>query len=408
MAEEAAPIKPDDRESNQDDDGISLLDLAIVIAKRKGLILGLPLAVAVIAAIVAFLLPNIYTGTTKILPPQQTPSASSVILSQLGSLAGGLASGAPGLKNPNDLYIGMLRSRTVADNLIERFELRKRYDVHYMEQARAKLLDITSITSGRDSIITIQAEDKDPKFAAELANAYVDELFKLTKVLAVTETSQRRLFFERQLAQARENLTKAETSAKKALEQGGVLKVDEQGRSLIETAARLRAQITVKEVQLSSMRTFASENNPDLILVQKELEALKRELAKAEGTGPRSGSNETSGKGMDNLALLRDMKYHETVYELLARQYELAKIDEARDASIIQVLDKALEPERKSKPVRIRIVLLSALAATLVGVILAFVLESLTKMHNDPRTAERWQAFMQQMRLRAWSRNRRL
>src|SRR6266571_8569295 len=195
------------------DDEVSLLDLLIVLAKHKRLVLGLPLVVAIAAAIVSLLLPNIYTGTTRILPPQQSASAATALLNQLGGAAGvltGATGGALGLRNPNDLYVGMLKSRTVADNLIARFDLAKVYDENRLSDARKYLQKQTTIVAGRDGIITIEVDDRDPKRAAELTNAYVDELMKLTKVLAVTEASQRRLFFERQLLQAKDNLTAAE------------------------------------------------------------------------------------------------------------------------------------------------------------------------------------------------------
>ena len=132
--------------------------------------------------------------------------------------------------------------------------------------------------------------------------------------------------------------------------------VEGQGRVMAETSARLRAQITVKEIQIGAMRTFASEQNPELQRTQQQLEVLKRELARTEGTSgsSRSSSNaETNGKGIENLRLLREMKYNEVTYELLAKQYEMAKIDEAKDSAVIQVMDKAIEPDRKSKPRRV-------------------------------------------------------
>ncbi len=371
------------------EDEISLLDLAIVLAKHKKLVVGLPAVVAVVAAAIALLLPNIYTATTKILPPQQNQSATSAMLAQLGNVAG-LVGGAAGLKNPNDLYVGMLKSRTVADNLIKRFDLNNRFEQKYQSSTRNSLASNSVITAGKDSIITIEVDDKDPKFAAELANAYVDELFKLTKVLAVTEASQRRLFFEQQFTQAKDNLAKAEISARQALEQGGLLKVDEQGRAMVENTARLRAQITVKEVQIGAMRTFAADRNPDLRLAQQELESMKRELAKIEGTSGITGARtEPSGKGIDNLRLLRDMKYYEVIYELLAKQWELAKIDEAKDTAIVQVMDKAIEPDRKSKPKRSLIVILTALVAGFFAIIWAFIREAGVRARQNPQQAER-------------------
>src|SRR5260370_30321110 len=181
-AEENAPAE----------DEVSLLDLLIVLAKHKRIVLGVPFIVAIGAAIFSLLMPNIYTGTTRILPPQQSASAASALLNQLGGAFGGIgaAGGALGIRNPNDLYIGMLKSRTVADNLIARFDLSKVYQQELQSSTRTALQGNTSIAAGRDGIIAIEVDDKDPKRAAELANAYVDELMKLTKVLAVTQTSQ--------------------------------------------------------------------------------------------------------------------------------------------------------------------------------------------------------------------------
>lgn len=398
MTESSNPA--DSQSPEADDDEISLLDLLIVLAKHKKLVLGLPFVVAVLAAGISLLMPNIYTGITKILPPQQSQSGASAMLAQLGGLAG-LAGGAAGLKNPNDLYVGMLKSRTVADNLIQRFDLNKLYEQEYQSNTRKQLDGLTIINSGKDSIITIEVDDKDPKRAAELANAYVDELFKLTKVLAVTEASQRRLFFERQFEQARDNLAKAEAAARQALEKGGLVQVEGQGRAIVETTARLRGQITVKEVQIGAMRTFATDRNPDLQLAQKELEALKHELARIEGpSGSKSGNaQENSGSGIDTLGLLRNVKYYETIYELLAKQFELAKIDEAKDSAVVQVMDKAIEPDRKSKPKRSLIVLLSAFAALFIGILWTFVREGTVRAKVDPQQASR---LLELKRYLAW------
>jgi tyrosine-protein kinase Etk/Wzc len=335
------------------------------LAKHKKLVAGLPAAAAAAAAVVCLLLPDLYTATTKILPPQQNQSASALI-AHLGSLAAS-TSGAPisGLKNPSDLYVGMLKSRTVADNLIARFELNHMYDQRYQSETRKRLEKRTAIVAGKDGIITVQVEDRDPKRAAALANGYVDELFKLTKVLAVTEASQRRLFFERQMEEAKNHLAKAELSARLAMEKGGLVQVEGQGRALLDMSAKLRAQITVKDVQIGAMRAFATAQNPELLRHQQELEAMKRELARIEGNGAASpnGPTQMSEKAIGNLRLLREMKYYEATYELLAKQLELAKIDEARDSALIQVLDKAIEPDRSSKPLRLQIVLLSTLLA---------------------------------------------
>lgn len=384
------PSNLPDNQLAGDEDHINVLDLLIVLAKHKLLILGLPVVVAMIAAGYSLSIPNIFTGSTKILPPQGQ-SSSSALLAQLGGLVGGVA----GIKNPNDLYIGMLRSRTVADGLIRRFDLKSYYGQKYQSTTRKVLDGKTFINSGKDGIITIEVDDKDPKRAAELTNAYVDELLKLTNVLAVTEASQRRLFFERQFEQAKDNLTKAEADARRAMDKGGLVQVEGQGRAMIENTARLRGQITVKEVQIGAMRTFATENNPDLKLAQQELESLKRELARIEGTsGSATGiARENDRSGIDSVSLLRNVKYRETIYELLAKQFELAKIDEARDSAVVQVMDKAIEPDRKSKPWRSMIVVVSALVALIVAIMWAVIREAVDRASCDRQKAERLQAL---------------
>jgi len=392
--------------SAAEEDEISLLDLLIVLAKHKRLVLGLPLVAAVVAAIISFLLPNVYTGTTKILPPQQSASVASALLNQLGGAFGGLLAGAGGSplgRNPTDLYVGMLKSRTVADNLISRFELGKSYDEDRLSDTRKRLEEETTIAAGRDGIITIEVEDRDPKRAADLANAYVEELMKLTKVLAVTEASQRRLFFERQLLQAKDSLTAAEITARQGLQKGGLAQVDAQGRSMIEVTARLRAQVSVKEVQIGAMRTFAAEGNPELQRAQQELEALRRELSRIEGSSPIAAigrSGEAGNAGLDNLGRLRDVKYYEFLYELLAKQYELAKIDEAKDAAVVQVMDKAIEPDRRSKPKRTLIVLLSTLVTLFASIIFAVILEVVVRARADPEQASRLESLRRYLRWR--------
>ena len=386
------------------EDEVSLLDLLIVLAKHKRIVLGVPLVAAIGAAIISLILPNSYTGTARILPPQQSASAASALLNQisggLGNL-GGIAGGAIGLRNSSDLYVGMLRSRTVADNLIGRFDLGKLYGEDRVSDTRKRLEKETAIVAGRDGIITIEVDDRDPKRAAGLANGYVDELIKLTNVLAVTEASQRRLFFERQLLQAKDNLTAAEIAARQGLQKGGLAQVDAQGRSMIEVTSRLRAQISAKEVQIGAMRTFAAEGNPELQRTQQELEALRRELARVEGSSPiatlRKGET-SGGSGLDNLGRLRDVKYYEFLYELLAKQFELAKIDEAKDAVVVQVMDKAIEPDRKSKPRQWLIVSLSILLGLLVSVIWVLIREALAKAAADPQRASRIEILRDSLR----------
>lgn len=376
-----------------DDDEISLLDLAIVLAKHKWLILGLPAIVAVLAIIVTLMMTPQFTATAKMLPPEKSQGASA-LMAQLGGLAG-LAGGAAGIKNPNDLYIGMLKSRTLQDAMIKRFDLMKLWEAKLESSVRQRLGAMSNITSGKDSIITIEVTDEDPKRAADMANAYIDELYKLSKSIATTEASRRRLFFEQQFLLAKDQLAKAEMAARQGLEKGGIVKVDDQGRTMVETSARLRGQISVKEVQIGAMQSFAAPGNPELRMAQQELAVLKNELARTEGANTRKAkSGQLEGiQGFENLNLLRDLKYFETIYELLARQYEMAKIDEAKDSAIIQVMDAAIPPDHKSKPKRAMMVIIATLAAGFVAILFAFIKEAMAKATQDPLQSERLRVF---------------
>lgn len=373
------------------DTDLSLLDVLIMLAKRKFLLVGLPFVVALIAAGYSLTLPNIFTANTRILPPQGQPGAVAMLAQQLGGIAG-LVGGSAGLKNPNDLYVAMLRSRTVADYLNQRFGLMTLWQIDnkHRSQLYERLERVTRISSGKDGVITIEVEDKNPKFAAELANAYVDELVKFSSVLAVTEGAQRRLFFERQLALAKDNLASMEVAARQALEAGGLSSVDAEGRAMVEASARLRGQITVKEVQIASMRTYAAEGNPELRFAQQELDSMRDKLRKLEGEGRADPKGrEANGRASESLRLLREYKYRETILELLAKQYELAKIDEAKDPSLIQVLDKAIEPDQRSAPRRTRIVLVSAFLAFFVAILWVILWEFAASTGSDPQRKSR-------------------
>ncbi len=374
---------------SQADDEISLLDILIVLAKHKKLVLGLPIVAGLLALGITFLMPNWYTATTKILPPQQSQSSAAAMLGQLGALAG-MAGGSLGIKNPNDMFVAMLKSRTIADAIIERFKLKELYDEKYLQDTRKELSNNVNISSGKDGVITIDVDDKDPKRAADMANTYVDELEKLTLKLAVGEAGQRRLFFEKQLKQSKDELTQAEIELTKYQKQKGVIDPKGQAGLTISAAAALRAQITAKEVQLASLRSFATPENPDLLRAQQELASLRVEMAKIS----RGGSGEigdvlvSMGKapeeGAEYFRRFRDLKYYETLYELLAKQHEVAKIDEAKNATLVQVLDRAEPPERKSKPKRLLILLLSLFGAGLVALLGAFGMNSIEQSRREP------------------------
>jgi tyrosine-protein kinase Etk/Wzc len=354
-----------------DESEISLLDHLIVYTENRRFVLRAVAIGAAIATVVAFLLPIRYEAKTVLLPPAQNTSLGTTLLGQLtsgslgslGSLAS-LAGGSLGLKNPADMYVALLKSRTVEDGMIQHFGLMQEYHDKRMSDARKDLEHRTTILAGaKDGLIRLSVEDPNPGRAAELANGYVEEFRQLSASLAITEAARRRLFFGQQLEQAKDKLTVAENAMTQVQRSTGVLQMDSQARALIESAAVLRAQVAAKQVQIEGMRSFAAEDNPELILAKQELAALQAQLAKVAGSSSDPGSDINLSKGrvteagMEYLRRYRDLKYQETVYELLAKEFEIAKLDEAREGSIVQVVDVAVPPDRKSFPPRLLIIL---------------------------------------------------
>lgn len=376
------------------EEDLTLLDILIFLLKHKWLIVKVTFGSALVAVVASLLMPNVYTGVARVLPPQQGQSAANLLLSQLGGLAS-MAGSSLGLKNPSDLYVGMLSGQTVADAVINRFDLKTIYKMNTMVETRLALGNNRSIAAGRDGLITIQFDDKDPERAAAVANAYVEELQKMTQSLAITEAGQRRAFFEQQLVQAKADLTNAEVALKVSQEKTGLIKLDEQSRAIIEAVALLRGQIAAKEVELRAIQSFATERNPEFIRADRQLAGLRAELEKLEGA-PVSGRGDVfvpTGKvpevGLEYVRLFRDVKYYEAMFELLAKQFELAKIDEARDSVIIQFVDRATPPDRKSKPKRALIVISITFLAGIVAVLWAFAREMKARAAHDPVLARR-------------------
>ncbi len=393
---ESETLPPEAAHDDRDDE-ISLLELLITMARRKWLIFKITAAFALVALVVSFVLPKSYTATTTVLPPQQNSSLSSAIISQIGSLGslGALAGSSMGLKNPNDMFVAMFKSRTVEDAMIQRFGLMAEYRQKYMSTARKAFEKHAIVEAGtKDNLIHISVDDKDPKRAAEIANAYVDEYRKLSEHLAIGEAAQRRLFFEQQLEQAKDNLENAEEALKETEQKTGMIQLDSQARALIESAAALRAQVTAKEVQLQAMRTYATGQNSDVVQAQQELDSLKAQLTKLGGNADDSAGlivpkGLVPQAGIEYVRKLRDVKYYETIFGILARQYELAKLDEAKEGALIQVVDPAIVPDYKSFPKRGLITIIAAIAGFFIGICVAFFREGMERLRQDPEQNER-------------------
>jgi uncharacterized protein involved in exopolysaccharide biosynthesis len=379
-------------------DEISLLEMLIVVAVHKRMVLLVTAGFAIIAALVSLILPQRYTATVTMLPPQQASPAGAALASQLGAMGGmaAMASGSFGFRSPNEMYVAMLKSRTVESAMVQHFGLMQEYRKRYESDARKAFERHTDVNgSGRDGLIHISVEDGDPRRAADLANGYVDQFRNLSQHLAITEASQRRLFFEQELEHARSDLANAEQALQQTEQTSGVIQLDSQARALIESGAALRAQITAREVQIQGMETYATNENAQLVQAQRELESLRAQLAKLGGSADNSTGELIVPKGripeagLEYIRKLRDVKYSEAIFEVLLKQFEMAKLDEAKQGSLVQVVDPAVPPDKRSFPKRVLIVLLATALGFLAGILNAFVISGLHRMQDDSETARK-------------------
>ncbi len=363
----------------------SLLDLLIVLARRRRWITGWTLSLTVATVLVSFLIPNEYTAETVVLPPSQNSSMAAGLLSQFAgnSALATMASSTLGIKNPDDIYVSLFRTRTVEDAMIQRFDLEKRYRTKTMVDTRKKFEKLATVTLGpKDGLIRIDVRDKDPKIAAEMANAYVDDYRKLSANLAITEATRRRMFFQQQLADAQKNLAKSEEAFKQAEQTTGMLQIDSQARALIESATALRAQIVGLQAQIEGMKSYATADNPTMVVARQQLATLQAQLAQLGGNTQDPDSlivpkGKIPQASLEYIRHYRDLRYSETITELLAKQYEMAKLDEARQGALIQVADVAVPPDKKSSPRRLLIAITAFLAALLFTGLWAIFAESL-------------------------------
>jgi tyrosine-protein kinase Etk/Wzc len=387
---------------------IGLTDLLTWLGEGKRTIALTTIGVGIVALVIAMLLTPVFTARTTMLAPgsqqQSTSAAALAALGSLGGLAGGLAP-----KSPDELYVALLKSDSVVRALAERFDLRRHYDVDTFEALRKVLPRYVRVASDKKSgLIGIEVDDESPKFAADLANAHADEVGKLLGRLAVSEAQLRRVFFQNQLTETKENLVKAEQALQSVQEKSGVIVLDKQAEALILGAAQLRAQITEREVQLKVLRTAATDQNPDVMRLGSELRALRAELSRMESTqGPTTGSavempvGKLPAASIDYVRARRELKLQETLLESMVRQFEIAKLDESKEGPALQVVDAALPPDHKAKPSRALIVLASALVALLASAVFVVVRRySALAREQDPERAAAWQALRNAWRLR--------
>ena len=362
-------------------DDISLLDMLQVVADNLRMLVIGPLLVGLAALGIAYLIPPTYTAKVQFIPPKQQQSSAAAALSDLGVL-GGAAGAIVGVKNPADQYAALTKSSSVADALIAKFNLRERYDKKFNDDTRKALAENTKVTVGpKDGLISIEVDDKDPKVAADISNSYVEELRKLLNRVALTEAQQRRVFFEKQVIDAKSSLVRAELALKASGVDGTALKIS--SSAALEGVARLKAQISVQEVKIAAMRGYLADTAPDFKQAQTELAALRNQMDRAD-------KNEGASSGQsDYVARFRDFKYQETLLALYLRQFELARVDESREGAVIQVVDAAMPPERKSKPKKALIAIIAAAATGVLLLLWVFVRHALMSAEKNVESAKK-------------------
>ena len=371
------PIESARNDSTISSDEISFSTMVRTLRREKRRFLLPVSCVALAAAATAFLIPPQYTAEAVILTPQQAQPSLSAMAQLSGGGAGlaglSLLSGF-GLRNPSDLYVGILQSRTIIDAVIVRFNLKAVYSVEGFYGARKHLTRNTSIKAGKDTLIHIEVSDRDPRRAADLANAFVSELASQNSTVALTEASQRRLFFEQQLVKEKSLLAKAEVDLRDTQQVSGLVVPTGQAEAMMRSISQLHAEILSRQAQLAGLKTYVADENPRLQRLTREIAALQSELATLENGTHVAGKPEVPigalpQAGLEYIRRLREVKYHESLFEGLSKQYEAARLDEAKAAPLIQVIDRAVKPEKKSWPPRALIIAGSTLLAAFASAI---------------------------------------
>lgn len=381
------------QQTERERQNVTLHDYFHVLAKRSRMILTVTLAAALLSVGASVLLPSVYSATAKIIPPQQEGGLLSSLMGQLGNLAS-FAGDVVGKGSKADMYVEILKSRAIMDPIIDRFQLMKLYRQDYREFTYRQLEDNAEISAGKKSgIVSITVDDEDPARAAAMANAFAEELEKLLLRLNVTGSGQNRLFLEERLGRAKADLVRAEDALKAFQSKHKAIGLEKQAEASIEGIAQLKAQLAAQEVLLATYRRQLTDSTPEVKNAKASIANLSAQIVRLEGIGaggaiPAVGS--VPAIGQEYIRVMREFKTQETLVELLTKQYEMAKFSEANNVPVVQVVQKALAPDRKSKPSKRKLVMLVTLGALFLSSAFAFVLENLERMSAEER--ERWKS----------------
>ena len=385
---------------------INLIDLLIALGHEKLTLIVVTLLAAFTGVIVSLNTAPTYVSRVSIMPSQQSGGSGLASLGSLAGLAGlgGLSNIASGIKSSDEMYIALMRSQSVQSALINQLKLKERYEAKNTEEARQALtLNVTILADKKSGLLFIDAQDKDPEFAAQLANAQVKELNVILSRLAVTEAQQRRAYYEQQIVKSQAKIPQLELEFKDAQKSSGL-----EVASLLSEAGTLPGQIAAKELQLQVLSRFATAQNPDLKRLAVEISALRAQMARYElsKTEPKTSEPNNLGQLAESTKTkfvqkatqaYNTLKIQEALLDGYVKQLELAKVDEAKEGPPVQVVDEAKAPEMRAKPERKKLVL----AYTVTGLIVAFVLAALRallrQIRSTPEGLKRWSQLK-----RAW------
>jgi len=401
-----ALLQTDLQPDNPREQDVKAFDFLIQLALRKRLIAGATGIGIVVGVVLSFVLPPQFTSITTIMPPKQTPSTTSFLMSQGAGGLGDLGGAGGLLKDPNSIYIGLLKSRMVADNIIRRFGLQEIYHASNMTQARKTLTNKSEIKSEKSTLISVTVEDGDRKRAAAIANAYAEQLQILTKDISAVEATKRRLFFKDQLKNQKEVLAKAEQGFQDVQLQKGLVHLDAQTGNLITGLAVMRAQIAAKEVALKALQSFSTERNPQVALAENEIATLREEATQLEQHDHVTaytdiGLSDIPKAETSYVHAAKELQYQQVIYDMLLRQYEAAYLDEAKEAAVIQVVEPAIEADQKTSPKRALILIISTILGGILGCALVAMKLWSQNIQADPGNSQKLQELKKALMLSA-------
>lgn len=367
---------------NRPDDGQYLIESLRIIKKYKRVIAVVTGAALVLSVIVSLLLPKVYVARTSVLPPAGESSLGLNVASRITGDLGSLAEGVIGGQSKADLWVGILKSRNVKEAVADRLGLMGHYRSDSMEKVVRALGERVSMRKDKNEIISLIAEDSEPEMAASIANAFIEELDRVNRDIVMTSGKRSRIFVEERLAQARQDLTEVEEELKAFQEANNAVKLDDQAFVIMEAIGAVKGELMAREIELQTLLSYATRSNPRVQILKAQIDETRSRLRELEGGGNPNGDKGIfiPTKEMPSLALryarlLRKAKTQETLFELLVKQYEMSKIMEVKDSPTVQVLDVAKVPERRDRPKRRQIVMISVIGGALFSVLLAFFLE---------------------------------